>query len=356
MNKPITIAHVVSSLKIGGAERFVIDLCIAQQKRTMSPCIISMGAVDDLLVAEALEQKIPVKVLVGNKAYKQLQMLLSFRKQQVIHVHSPHSLKFMTLMLPIFRKKKVIYTRHGAATLKSKKWTRFHQFAAPYINAISFVSEESSKNFHLDHDWNSTPSFVIDNGVNVDNLKPIPTENQVGKVRLGSVGRMVELKNQICLLQAIDSIDTTTRKGIEVHFFGDGECAPQLKQFHQARLNDVTIKFHGMQRDRDQIYNSFDTLVVTSETEGLSIAIIEAMTYQRSVIATDVGGNPRLVEDNVNGWLTAFNNPEHLAGCIKQLMAEPALRNGMGIAGREKALLRFSIDATAKKYEQLYVL
>ncbi len=308
-----SISHIVSSLNVGGAERFVIDLCRAQQKLGMSPSIISLGTYNDPLVIEAKEQRIPLTVLEGYKASKRVRTLLSVRKQGVIHIHSPHTLKFMLLMLPVLRKKKIVYTRHGAAPFNDRKWILSHKRAAPYISAISFVSKEGSEVFHQNHNWQKTPSFIIDNGVNLDQMNTVPVNMESGRIRLGSVGRMVELKNQIGLLQAIELINISERKGIEVHFFGDGECAGKLKEFHRTKLPEVKVIFHGMIRDRDKIYNSIDALIVTSETEGLSIAIIEAMAYKRAVIATNVGGNPRLIEDNVNGWLVPYDDSKNLA-------------------------------------------
>ncbi|OMH25667.1 glycosyltransferase family 4 protein [Motiliproteus sp. MSK22-1] len=356
MRKPTSVAHVVASLKVGGAERFVIDLCRSQAKKGLQPIIVSLGAADDLLVAEAATQNIPVTIITGSRSTKQLRMFLTLKKCQILHVHSPHSLKFMSFVLPLLRKKKIVYTRHGAAPLKANHWVRLHKHAARFINAIAFVSKEGADAFHSTHDWRNVPSLVIDNGVSIDQMRPEPLNSEMGVLRLGSVGRMVPLKNQIGLLHAIALLDKQTRSGIEVHFFGDGDCLSDLKEYHSSNLNDINVVFHGMIKDRDKIYNSFDALVVTSETEGLSLAIIEAMVYQRAIIATDVGGNPRLVENDVTGWLIPYNDPNVLSGCIRRLMESPQLLAKLAQASRTKVLAEFSIDAAAMKYEELYKL
>ena len=354
MRKQTSVAHVVASLKVGGAERFVIDLCRSQAKQGMLPTIVSLGATDDLLVTEAAVQNIPVTVITGNRSTKQLRIFLALKQCQILHIHSPHALKFMSFILPLLRKRKIVYTRHGAAPLKANHWIRVHRHAIRFINAIAFVSQEGADAFHSTHDWRNIPSRVIDNGVSIDQMRPAPLNSEAGVLRLGSVGRMVALKNQIGLLQAVALLDKQTRSGIEIHFFGDGDCLSELKQYHSSNLEDIKVKFHGMIKDRDKIYNTFDVLVVTSETEGLSLAIIEAMVYQRAIIATEVGGNPRLVENDKTGWLIPYNDPVALSGYIQRLLENPQLLAELGKASRTKVLAEFSIDAAATKYEELY--
>ena len=354
MKKVRTIAHIVGSLNFGGAERFVIDLCSSQRNRGYNPTIISLGATTDPLIPEAKDQQIPVNVIKGGRTGKQLKLLLKLNHFDVLHIHSPHALKFLALLLPILSKKKIIYTRHGAAPLKAKKWKRLHKFARKYIDALSFVSEEAMSNFQDVHQWKKLPILVVDNGVNLTDITPSSFDQKSDKIRLGSVGRMVPLKNQIGLLKAVKNLSPLDRQKIEVHFFGDGDCFADLKCFHDQHLLDTKVVFHGMVRERDLIYKSFDVLLVTSETEGLSIAIIEAMAYQRAIIATNVGGNPRLVENQATGWLVPYDDSKELAKCIQQLINNPSLISEMGLNGMNKVHSKFSIDASADKYETLY--
>jgi glycosyltransferase involved in cell wall biosynthesis len=116
----------------------------------------------------------------------------------------------------------------------------------------------------------------------------------------------------------------------------------------------VNVYFHGMVQDRNVIYSSIDALVVTSETEGLSLAIIEAMAYGCAVIASNVGGNPKLIEQDVNGWLFEYDDNKTLSEFIHTLQTQQALLSTFGKAGRQKIEQQFSLDNCADKYSEIY--
>jgi glycosyltransferase involved in cell wall biosynthesis len=347
----IKVAHIVGSLNIGGAERFVIDLCRVQKRSGDKPAIISLGQPIDPLVAECIITNIPVASYNGGSMWKLVRIFLVLLKFDVIHIHSPHALKFLNVILPLLNKKN-IYTRHGAAPLTSPKLMELHREASAYVDAITFVSLEGANNFHQQHSWKDVPSVVIDNSVLI---KPqAKMTKKTHKLRLGSVGRMIPLKNQLALLKAVQLLSKKSQKNIELHFFGDGECLAYLKSFKDKHLACVEVNFHGMVTDREQIYSNFDVLVVSSETEGLSMVIIEAMANHIPVIATNVGGNPKLVIDNQTGWLFEFSDVQKLASILLHLMDNKQLITDFGDMAFNYISENFAIKTAAKKYAQLY--
>jgi glycosyltransferase involved in cell wall biosynthesis len=222
--------------------------------------------------------------------------------------------------------------------------------ANKYVDAITFVSQEGLDNFQAQHKWHNTPSLVIDNGVLILPVAKKRSEN----LRIGSVGRMIPLKHQINLLNAIERLPVKLQSNIAVNFFGDGECLGQLKQFHQNNIANVDVNFYGMINDRELIYSNIDVLVVTSETEGLSMVIIEAMANRIPVIATDVGGNPKLVINEQTGWLFNYNDDEKLSEHIQRFIDNSHLVTRYGDSAFDFVSANFSIDTAAEKYGQLY--
>ena len=73
------------------------------------------------------------------------------------------------------------------------------------------------------------------------------------------------------------------------------------------------------------------------------------------VIATDVGGNPELVEDEVTGYIVPVGDPVKLARSIVSLINEPRLAEDMGREGQRRVQEHFSMERMIKKYEELYV-
>ena len=124
--------------------------------------------------------------------------------------------------------------------------------------------------------------------------------------------------------------------------------------FANKSVNDVSITFHGLVTERDVIYKAIDVLVMTSETEGLSLAIMEAMAHSIPVIATDVGGNSTLVDDGESGWLFDYDDHKTLAGIIENIVKNAQQITQRGSAGRRFIEQNYSIDVTADAYAKLY--
>ncbi|MCD1598302.1 MULTISPECIES: glycosyltransferase family 4 protein [Rheinheimera] len=349
-----SVIHVVSSLKVGGAERFVIDLCQEQVGQGLNVAILSFGLAEDTLVSVCHEHQIPLTITNGKGWRAQKQRLQLLTRFDVIHVHSPAALKSLVFHLFLLKHKKLIYTRHGAAPLNKPHWIRLHRFARRFIHAITFVSAEAKHSF-AHHGWHKVPQYIIDNGVRLPPEVLTDDRNAAHNdvLRLGSVGRMVKLKSQLSLLQAVSQMDNDSQSQIEIHFFGDGELRSQLETFHQQH-HALRAVFHGMEINRQNIYPHIDALVVTSSTEGLSMVILEAMAYGKPVIATNVGGNPMLVKPGKTGFLYEFNDIDELSSLISALQQRAQDRVKLGRQAREWVEQQYSLTRTAGQYLELY--
>lgn len=107
--------------------------------------------------------------------------------------------------------------------------------------------------------------------------------------------------------------------------------ARKLAPAQQHRLHIL-----GLRRDMARLLAAADILLLTSETEGLSNSVMEAMHMGLPVVATDAGGTPELVSDGHNGFLTEVGNIADLVAKLLMLTADPDLRQKMGRAGKER--------------------
>ena len=97
-----------------------------------------------------------------------------------------------------------------------------------------------------------------------------------------------------------------------------------------------------------------DLFVLPSLNEGLGLVLVEAMAKRLPVVATSVGGVPEVVDSGSTGMLVPSGAPEKLAEAIGELADHPEMREEMGRNGYERALARFSIQATVRATEDLY--
>jgi glycosyltransferase involved in cell wall biosynthesis len=94
--------------------------------------------------------------------------------------------------------------------------------------------------------------------------------------------------------------------------------------------------------------------VLSTNTEGLSISLLEAMASELPVVATAVGGNPEVVVEGVTGFLVPRNAPEALTDRMLRVLNDPELARKLGRAGRVRVEEAFHVRRTAASYEALY--
>lgn len=350
----LKIIHIVSSLNVGGAERFVIDLGNKQLFHGSRVSILSFGSLTDTLVDVAQDKGIEVYTIEKVASILgQFKLLRLLTKYDIIHIHTAYALKPLSIVMKFIGRRQCVYTRHGAAENNSTAWKKTHNKFKRHIKAMSFVSQESFDVFRRNFPWYDIPMSVVDNGVLLPEDKA-HFRVEEDKLHIGSVGRLVPLKHQISLLKAISILPQDLQASIQLHIFGDGECESNLRKFSKDNLINENINFYGMVTERDKIYPAFDCLVVTSETEGLSLVIMESMAYSKPVIATDVGGNSKLVLDNINGWLVNYDDHHQLAEKIRELFDDYNKIKSFGDLALDYITENFSLDTVIEKYNEIY--
>ena len=100
---------------------------------------------------------------------------------------------------------------------------------------------------------------------------------------------------------------------------------------------------------------SFDIFCLPSLSEGLSSAILAAMSNRLPVVATAVGGIPELVIDRETGLLVPPRDPERLARALQELLDSPDLRKRMGESGRRRVEDYFTLEKKIRNFERLYL-
>jgi len=104
----------------------------------------------------------------------------------------------------------------------------------------------------------------------------------------------------------------------------------------------------------ERIFAALDVYICTSEAEGFSNVLLEAMACGKPVIATRVGGNAEAVRHGDSGLLVSPGDPQAIANAATQLLLDTALRRAMGIAGRKRVEDDFSLNAMVRAHEELY--
>jgi glycosyltransferase involved in cell wall biosynthesis len=201
---------------------------------------------------------------------------------------------------------------------------------------------------------------VIRNGIDTNRFNPAAraaARQQLAiasdDVVIGTVGRLVPVKDQSMLLRAAAELKRRTRR-FRLLLAGDGPLRDALQEQAHALGIQNEVSFLGERRDVEVVLAACDVFVLSSLSEGLSNTILEAMSTGLPVVATRVGGADELVDDGRTGVLVPPAQPDALATALASLIDDPAARRTMGAAGRLKAEREFSIARMAADYEALY--
>jgi len=341
------VLHILSSLNVGGAERFGIDMASVQLRdQNLSTSILSMGKHGEPLEEEVLAQKIPL--IITSK----LSLLRdAIGNADVVHVHSLHCL-IRVLTASFGLKLKLVFTHHNDQVNRKLKWKIIYQLASFRIDTMIFVVKSAETKFLATYPIFKGKSITISNGV----LERKQDKTLSKMFRIGLVGRFVPLKAQHLLIEAISLLPDGLKKRLSLSFFGTGDLLENNRKLACLKIPNAEVNFNGFVTDRDEIYTNIDCLVVTSETEGLSLAILEAIASGTPIIASNVGGNSELVQDGINGFLYEYKDIDSLAKYINELMVNTTTYLTYKQANLDIYKSAYSLEKCAKQYLDVYQL
>jgi glycosyltransferase involved in cell wall biosynthesis len=135
---------------------------------------------------------------------------------------------------------------------------------------------------------------------------------------------------------------------------GDGPEGDKLRTLARESPPAGRIFVMPAMDNIEEAYAAADVFVLPSVSEGLSNALLEAMSSGLAVLGSRVGGTVEAVEEGKTGLLFASQDAAEFAGKLKRFLVEPGLAGRMGAAAREKALRDYSLERVAESYEKLY--
>lgn len=177
----------------------------------------------------------------------------------------------------------------------------------------------------------------------------LPEEDQI----VGVVGNLYPVKGHQYLIEGIPEV-LKKCPNTSFIFAGRGQLETELKdQVFRLGL-DKRVHFLGLRQDIPRILALLDVFVLPSLSEGLSMAILEAMMAGKPVIATRVGGNPEIVLDGETGFLVPPKDSQALAARLTTLLANREQATQFAGRGKRRAEGRFSLQTMVHAYQSLY--
>lgn len=365
MPNALTIAHLVQWYELGGGESVALHLAARQVQAGHEVHVAALSSGDGPLASEFRQRGVQVHNVEHLRGgfdpliYGRLFSFFWNLRPQVVHTHDPHSLAYAAAPARM-RGAAVVHTKHGADAEEGLGlWLM--RAGALFVDAMAAVSEETAQSARDNREVTAAKLRVIENGIDLQHFAPDDRERQSVRDELGipadawvagAVGRLEEVKNHALLLRAMAPM-----LGRKAHLVlvGDGSLRSELASQASA-LGDGATSVHllGMRRDIARLSKALDAFVISSDSEGLPLGLLEAMAGALPVASTAVGGIPKVIADGETGLLCPAGNAEALRVQLERLRDDPELAKRLGRGARQVVEQRYSLDHTVDQYMQLY--
>src|SRR5690606_9634298 len=166
------------------------------------------------------------------------------------------------------------------------------------------------------------------------------------------VGRLVKEKNLPCLMQALADMPAAARPWVALA--GNGPLRAEIEAMREAAGLGADVRLLGERDDTAALMQAADFLVLPSSFEGMSNVLMEAMSVGCPVIASSVGGNPELVENDETGLLFPDDDAQALAAQLRRMSSDPALRARLAENAARMVRERYSIDNLVASTSAIY--
>lgn len=364
----VRILHVISHMGRGGAEMGILKLIAGLGDEFDHRICTTRGFDADFVRSRFSEEK----MFAAGTADPTLQFPL-FRLARIMRQYRPHIVHSRNwgaieavLAAKLTSVQVVIHSEHGYelemfAGLPMRR--RIFRRAAYAMTDAMFAVTRELRDFHVRQAWIRPQHMgVMYNGVDTERFAPrretrIAIREELGLPEksfvVGSVGRLVPIKDHQTLLKAAALL---SKIGIDVRVLlvGSGPERARLQALATDAL-EGRVCFAGDSSRVPELLNAMDVFVLPSLGEGMSNTLLEAMASSLPVLATNVGGNPEIIEDNVCGRLFAPGSTGWLSTQLRLLAEDPALAHQLGTMARNRAIESFSLSRMLDTYRRFYL-
>ena len=172
-----------------------------------------------------------------------------------------------------------------------------------------------------------------------------------GDIVFGSCGSLSPVKNLALLLRAFARAEVSRSWLVLV---GDGRCRAELESLALKLGVAGRVVFAGASNQPSLFYSGFDVFVMSSLTEQMPIALLEAMASGLPAICSNVGDTAAILGTCESPFVVPRNDEDSLVTALRAVGRDPELRASAGAANRAKCLNSFSLDRMIESYKRLY--
>jgi len=367
---PPLVAHVIYALGTGGLENGLVNIinrASPERYRHVIICLTGAEGFENRITAPNIDV-ISLHKRPGHdfSVYWRLWRTLFKLRPAIVHTRNLAALE-MQVIAALIPGVKRVHGEHGRDIHDidgtNKKYNLLRKALRPLVHRYIAVSQDLAQWLAQVIEVPATKIKQIYNGVDQQVFAPgsVAVSAPVGFMAddvqiIGTVGRLVEVKDQRTLIEAFDRLvqGEPTSKQLRLIIVGDGPMYQTLcDTITELGLSEY-VWMPGEREDIPDLLRMMDLFVLPSLGEGISNTLLEAMATGLPLIATRVGGNPELIEEGFNGCLVPVGDAAALANHLNTILAKPLTLASYGERSLHKARQCFDWDRTVEQYLVVY--
>ncbi len=350
------VAHFISSNGLFGAEKVMLSLAIAMKSRGVSSWIFALNnkhnphleVIEEAKKASVLCRAIESKGRFDLSVVSRMAALFKENDIDVLHTHN-----YKSNLLGLLAAKKagipIVATLHGY--LGENRKVRFYEaidrVILKFFSRVILVDRGLEKWF----EGGKVKTEVINNGVLVPDIEPEAVKGR--GLTIGTVGRLSAEKGLKYLIEAFAKV-VEKYPQMKLLIVGDGPLKDSLQSLAVSLQLGEKIIFTGFQVDVAAYYRKMDIYVSSSLLEHFPLVILEAMSFGKAVVATNVGGTSQIVIDGKTGILVPPADVSQIHAALIRLMDNFEHRKTIGKDSQSFVREHFSLQKMVSEYMIVY--
>lgn len=384
MSDKVRILHVIDALNPGGAQRLLLFLAGQISRENFEPCVLVLQpGLDWKDLLESMGVRVyccqrerpsifrPISLLTyAFRNIRDIRMCCRVMAADVIHCHLSDAEFLGTVAGRLSGVKRIFTTVHypdllprgGRKDIRNlfrRRVTKllYHR----WVDCAIAVSEDVAQVLRRDFGICGEMIRIIHNGVDIASLAGKEPADDLRKALgfsrnhriLINVGRLAPPKGQVFLLEAMGRL-VKQFEGVRLVLVGDGELREALEAGSASLGLTDRVVFLGNRSDVGDLLALSELFVFPSVSEGISLALLEAMAARKPVVASSIPGNEEILDHCVNAYLVPPGDSEALARGIAFLLEHPEEARRLGTRAQQEVTARFDIRETMARYEALW--
>lgn len=378
MARPIKVIHMIGGGEYGGAENHIIQLLSSFPPGEVEGKVICFYRSS---FAEVLREK-GIEVIVMDQYHRfdprialGLRRILQREQPDILHTHGVRANFFGRIVARRLKTIKVVTTVHSVLHHDYNRWpikllTYAMEYSTRRLSDRFICVSQEIKQEVVDSGIPSSRVSVIPNGIDLNRFDSGRFDTDRRKARLkqelglpadsfviGTAARLRPVKGVHLLIEAAAELNKQSPdiySNIHIVVIGDGPQRPELEELANRLGVSRHVHFPGFKENIIPYLTGFDCFANVSLSEGLPLAVLEAMACKIPVVASAVGAVPEVIEDGVDGILVEKGSIPSIVKGLSRIIANETLRKSLAEKAYEKVVNSYTTDVMSRKNLETY--